>query len=505
MELNRRDFLRISGTFSLSLTAGCAFAADNKGNLKGSRPNLLIIHTDEHNFRTLGCYRKTLPAKQAFVWGEDVVVETPNIDWLAQNGTLCTSFYATTPVCSPSRGALVSGRYPQNTPVITNDIPLNDNIITFAHILANNGYKTGYAGKWHLDGLGKPQWAPTRQFGFNDNRYMFNRGHWKQLEDTKDGPRIAARKNGKASYSIEGANRKNFTTDFLADKTIDFLRTNKNEPFCYMVSIPDPHGPNSVRPPYDTMYTHLDFQKPATETAAKSQQDLPSWATPAKRTISKDGMAKYFGMVKCIDDNVGRIIDELKKLGLIDNTIVIFTSDHGDLCGEHGKDNKGNPFEASAKVPFIMSYKPKVKVGNVINEALSCVDFLPTVLSIMNIKTAGKEQGRDASALFIDGNAPAGWTDIAFMRGTGQRNGKDDGNWLCAVTSRYKLVYSPQDKPWLFDLQKDPDEMINMYDKPEYKSILKQLAAQLLTYGSKYNDPRINVPSIRAELKRLTQ
>ena len=79
MKLNRRDFLRISGTFSLSLTAGCAFAADNKGNLKGSRPNLLIIHTDEHNFRTLGCYRKTLPAKQAFVWGENVIVETPTM------------------------------------------------------------------------------------------------------------------------------------------------------------------------------------------------------------------------------------------------------------------------------------------------------------------------------------------------------------------------------------------------------------------------------------------
>ena len=98
----------------------------------GKRPNLLIIHTDEHNFRTLGCYRKTLAPDQALIWGPKAVVDTPNIDWLAQKGALCSSFYATTPVCSPSRAAFVSGRYPQNTPVVTNNIPLNDNLITFA-------------------------------------------------------------------------------------------------------------------------------------------------------------------------------------------------------------------------------------------------------------------------------------------------------------------------------------------------------------------------------------
>ena len=111
---------------------------------------------------------------------------------------LCTSFYATTPVCSPSRASFVSGRYPQNTPVVTNNIPLDDEIVTFAEILAPRGIRTGYAGKWHLDGSGKPQWAPERQFGFDDNRYMFNRGHWKQMEDTPDGPRVKAR-NGTAS------------------------------------------------------------------------------------------------------------------------------------------------------------------------------------------------------------------------------------------------------------------------------------------------------------------
>ena len=135
-----------------------------------SKPlNLLVIQTDEHHFKTLGCYGNR-------------IVQTPNIDWIARSGAIATSFYATSPVCSPSRAALVSGRYPQNTPVVTNNVPLDDSIITFAEILRRKGYSTGYAGKWHLDGSEKPQWGPKRKFGFEDNRFMFNRGHWKKFE-----------------------------------------------------------------------------------------------------------------------------------------------------------------------------------------------------------------------------------------------------------------------------------------------------------------------------------
>ena len=142
--------------FCLSLSA---FAADKK-----SPYNLLVIQTDEHHFKTLGCYGGK-------------IVKTPNIDWIAKNGAIATSFYATTPVCSPSRGALMSGKYPQHTPVTNNNIPLGDDIVTFAEVLRRKGYATGYAGKWHLDGNGKPQWGPKRTFGWEDNRFMFNRGH----------------------------------------------------------------------------------------------------------------------------------------------------------------------------------------------------------------------------------------------------------------------------------------------------------------------------------------
>ncbi len=494
MHMRRRDFLKTLG-------AGAALYALPAWAQPKARPNLLIIQTDEHNFRTLGCYRKTLPDKQAFMWGKDAVVTTPHIDWLADNGALCTKFYATTPVCSPSRAAWVSGRYPQNTPVTTNNMALDDDMITFAEILKRQGYATGYAGKWHIDGAGKPQWGPKRQFGFADNRYMFNRGHWKQLEDTAQGPRVKARNaQGKPSYDVKGADEISFTTDFLADRTVDFVNTHKHEPFCYMVSIPDPHGPNSARAPYDTLFEHLDIKKP--HTFDKPAESTPVWGETKKKNFAGAYIKKYFGMVKCIDDNVGKILDCLRDNKILDNTIVVFTADHGDMCGEHARDNKGVPYETSAKIPFVLYYRGKVRAGTVIHEALGCVDFLPTILGMMQVKTLGTEQGRDASTLFTTGCAPRDWKDISFLRGTGSPG---TVNWLAVVNRRYKLVISPKDVPWLFDLKTDPDELTNVFQSPPYRDILRSMAKDLLAYGKQFSDSYVTDPKMNADLQWAAQ
>ena len=438
-------------------------------------PNLLIVHTDEHHFNTLGCYGGR-------------IVQTPNVDWLAENGAMCTSFYATTPVCSPSRAAFVSGRYPHHTPVVTNNIPLDDTMVTFADILAKQGYATGYAGKWHLDGTGKPQWEPERKFGFADNRFMFNRGHWKKMEDTPAGPRVAARnQKGQPGYAVADADENSFTTDWLANKAVDFIQLNKRRQFCYMVSLPDPHGPNTVRAPYDTMYDNVDVPIPAT--LHKTAEQTPKWGAKDKKVTEaslRKIMPQYYGMVKCIDDNLGRLLDTLRQSGLIDNTIVVFTADHGDLCGEHGRLNKGVPYEGSAKIPMVIYYPKKIKPGTVIDQALSCVDFLPTILALMDVETAGREEGRDASGLFV-GQGASAWHDVAFIRGTSRDVNR--AGWLGAVTDDYKLVYSPQDRPWLFDLKKDPQELTNFFSHPEYRDVVKRLTGELIEYCKKYGDP----------------
>lgn len=453
------------------------------------RPNLLIIHTDEHNFRTLGCYRETLPKDQAFMWGS-AVVETPHIDRIAHEGALCTSFYATTPVCSPSRGSFVSGQYPQNTPVVNNNVPLNDEVVTFAQILKENGYATGYAGKWHLD-HGKPAWQPARRFGFDDNRFMFNRGHWKLLEDTPEGPRVG-QKNGKPSYHPIG-DEQTFTTDWLADKAVDFITAHKDQPFCYMVSLPDPHGPDTVREPYAGMYQEQAYTRP--KSATKPAQGLPSWGQMGRAGF---GQAKYYGMVKCIDDNVGKLLATLENNQLLDDTLIVFTSDHGDLRGEHGRANKSVPYEGSAKVAFLLRWPEKIPAGTVINESLGCHDFLPTVLSLMDVKTAGKEEGRDASTMFTTGKAPSNWEDITFFRGTGGKGMQ----WLGAVSDRYKLIYSVENDPWLFDLETDPDEMVNQFSNPTYRDIIRRMSAALIAYGDRFNDPRAKHEKVAEELRR---
>lgn len=319
---------------------------------------------------------------------------------------------------------------------------------------------------------------------------MLRRGHWKQLEDTPEGPRVIDNK----KPSVDGATAVNFTTDFLADKTIDFINKHKDEPFCYMVSIPDPHGPNLVRAPYDTRYTGK-LKAPAT--MKKSTENLPWWGQPhevLKRGFDSHDMAQYFGMVECIDDNVGKILTAVRKAGLIEKTIILFTSDHGDMCYEHGRINKSVPFEASAKVPFVLYGPGQIDSGLIVNEALGCVDFMPTLLGLMGVKSPGTEEGRNAAALFTN-KRPAGWNDIAVFRSSGAGDG-----WLAAATKRHKLVFTSDSSPWLFDMEKDPHELTNFLADPDSREIIRSLSAQLLEYCSAYKDPRIKIPRIKSDL-----
>lgn len=450
------------------------------------KPNLVVILSDEHNFRTLGCYRALLPKDQAFVWGEGVAVETPHLDSLANSGLICDRFYAASPVCTPSRAAFFSGRYPQNTGAWRNDLPMNDEVVTFAEALRRHGYATGYAGKWHLDGPARPGWKPSRQFGFTDNRSMFNRGHWKQLEDTPGGPRVK----GGNNYRVDGADAQSFTTDFLADKTVDFIREHKNEPFCFVVSIPDPHGPNTVRPPYDTMFASLKFEQPRSAFGPADGQPACA-APPAKPRL--ENMSHYFGMVKCIDDNVGKILAALRAAGVAEQTIVVFTSDHGDMCGEHGRVNKGIPLEGSARIPFLLSYPGKIKPGTVVHEALNNADFKPTILSLMGVADAGGSDGRDASPLFLHDKTPPGWKNVTFSRNS-------HGQWLMAASSRYKFIVSDNSDPCLFDLDADPLEMKNVFAVPAMRPVVRELAQALMEYAKRCNENYAATPAVQADL-----
>jgi arylsulfatase A-like enzyme len=470
-----------------------------------NRPNLLVIQTDEHNFRTLGAYRALMSEEQAFIWGKGIAVETPHLDWLAKNGAIADRYYTTSPVCTPSRASFVTGRYPQNTGSIQNDLPMRDDMVTFAEVLRRNGYATGYAGKWHLDGEARPGFGPPRKFGWEDNRYMFNRGHWKKLEETTAGPRVAATNaKGEPTYAVAGADAKSFTTDFLADRTIEFIRANKMQPFCYMVSFPDPHGPNTVRAPYDTMFLELKFQQP--KSALATGERLPSYASVAVDKFNPAEMARYFGMVKCVDDNVGRILAALRAAGVLEKTFIVFTADHGDMCGEHGRHNKGIPLEGSARIPFLLHAPGKVPPGTVVRQALGTVDFKPTILSLLGVANPSADEGRDASKLFTQPAAAMAWEDIAFLRiGGGPKRAATDedgggAGWFGAFTRKYKFIVAPGAEPSLFDLESDPEELKNLINSPAHRETVRRLARALSDYAGKTNEPHYRSSKVKADL-----
>lgn len=462
------------------------------------QPNLVVVMTDEHNFRTLGCYRDRLAEDQAFVWGKGVKVDTPHLDALAAEGALLTNFYVSSPVCSPSRAAFLTGLMPHLTGTPTNDRPLHDHMVTFAEVLGKNGYSTAYLGKWHLDGTGKPQWAPERKFGWQDNRYMFNRGHYKKLKDTEDGPRVDAKigRNGIPGYNLNQADEKSYATDFLMDRSLEFIRKNKDRPFCLMLSIPDPHGPNQVREPYWDKYRSMTFQPP--KTMLKNVGEAPAWSGLSGNNYIEDlelnqaQMAAIFGMVECIDDNMGKLSRELKRLNLEENTIVVFTSDHGDLMGEHRRHNKGVPYEASAKAAFLLKYPEQVGAGKVIHSVMTSVDFAPTVLSMMGIGNGlPSGQGSDLSNRFQNKNLNIHGERIAYIRAASLRPA-----WVAAVTEGYKLVVSNKDEPWLFDLAKDPDELTNFYHDPAYRETREILRNALRRQMELAEEPALGIPGL---------
>jgi arylsulfatase A-like enzyme len=452
--LKRRNFLKTCGVGAAATVASTA-AAD-------TRPNLLVIHTDQQSQWTVSAYGKR-------------IVETPHIDSLAKDGALLHNFFTNSAVCTPSRGCFLTGRYPHAHGAYKNNIPMNRDEQTFASVLRDAGYDTGYAGKWHLDGEPKPGWVgSSRAMGFTDSRYMFNRGHYKQVTEEPGAytPTVYL-------YGVMG-DEETFTTDWLAEKTNDFLRRDRNRPFCFMVSIPDPHTPFTVRKPYDTQYNPADMPIPST----LKQKDLPRWAKRDKKIKDEawlqKQLAQYCGEVKCIDDSVGRMLDCLRETGQLDNTIVVFTTDHGEYMGEHGLMHKNQIYETAYRLPFLIRWPEKIKSGTVVRNVVSTVDFQPTILNLMGVKPCGREQGYDASPLLR--SERHNWDDVSWLHHSSlDRAG--------VFTPDYELAYVQNNDAVLFDRKNDPDQVRNLFNDAGHQKVIKELTARIVEHNIAVDAP----------------
>jgi len=328
----------------------------------------------------------------------------------------------------------------------------------------------------------------TRKFGFKSVKYRYNRGHWKLFNET-DGSVEAFEWSDSNKFS--GNLNRAYATDFLFDRAQEYINKNikKGKPYALTLSIADPHAPNDVRPPYDSMFNDMNFDFPDTGAVAMRKQPmLPGWAAldfdpeEAEANIAayQDGsewqtlMRKKFGMIKLIDDRVGKLLRFLKRKDQTHNTIIVFTSDHGDMMGEHARDSKGVPYKSSASVPMIITWPGKIQASKTVETSYSSVDFLPTLLGLMGVDFDPNDyQGIDGSDEILSSELVSTSNQTRFFTDSKKKK------WAAAVNHRYKMVVS-RGEPWFFDMQLDPDELTNYFDDIQYKDVVSDMKNQLI-------------------------
>ncbi|WP_394657545.1 sulfatase-like hydrolase/transferase [Halosquirtibacter laminarini] len=398
------------------------------------------------------------------------------MDSIGEEGAILNNFYCNVGVCTPSRGCFFSGQYIDQNGAVHNDVPLNRDVETFGEMARNNGYNTAYFGKWHLDGDAKPGFLKeSRSMGFTECTHMWNRGHWKTIHENK--PRVSNKIGDKTSY----------TTDFIADKAIEYINDQTDNPFLAVLSIPDPHTPFKVRDPYSNLVDSEEMTLPN----SFDQQDTPVWIKQyywhnPKHTLEnfKDAKSQYYGMVKCIDDNVGKVIKTLKDKGIYDNTIIVFTTDHGEYMGEHGGLlGKNNFYQNAYRIPFLIRFPKKIKPNTVINHHVTTVDFKATLASLMGVVAQKSMDGRSISPL-LESEVSKMDNNYAIVC----RHGRNIKSAFIGIyNDEYSMCISNTGKDhMLFDMKKDPGQLNNVYENRKYRKVKKELSNILVDHVDKY-------------------
>ncbi|MBN1489799.1 MAG: sulfatase [Phycisphaerae bacterium] len=411
-------------------SAAIALAADR-------RPNIVIIMPDQMRGQAMGVAGNTQ-------------VRTPHIDRLAESGVYLPNTIANNPVCCPARATILTGTYPHEHGMIVNDLKLRGSTVTLAERLADAGYATGFVGKWHLEGgVRMPGFVPPgpRRQGFAFwAANVCNHNHFKSIyfRDTD-----------------EPIHMDRYETEVWTDEAIGFIRANKDRPFFLWWTCGPPHNPYGAPEEFEKLYD------PAT------LQIRPNWTQP-ERFGTREDIAKYYAMITDIDEQVGRITQELEILNLTQDTLVLFISDHGDMLGSHGGTFKCKPWEESIRVPGILAYPRKIRAGQKRDLLFSHVDIAPTVLAWCSLDVPAGLHGRDLHRQ-LNGESDQE-PEAVFMQIYEPRpQTQVPAGWRGVRTKRYTYARL-EDKPWLlFDLQEDPYQMKNLVDQPETATIQAQL------------------------------
>ena len=484
------------------------------------RPNVRLITSDQQHFSTLGF--------------NNPKIKTPALDRLAAEGTNFTRAYCNNPVCSPSRSTIITGMYPSWHHCWTIGVKLPEDVPTVGDTLQDHGYVTSLIGKAHFQPLATqagsesiecqpvlrdlPYWqnfrGPWYGFRFVETARMHadeahagqHYGLWmeeKGLKNWRDYfqsyPADAAHAPREHTWNLP---QEYHYTTWTAEKTIEHIdqHTREGRPFFTWASFHDPHPPYLVPEPWASMYDPADMEPgsatpgehdllpPHFRETQKTKPDFSPWReTPfgnhgfsshvglcEEEKLRKD-MAVYYGMVSFMDQQIGRILDYLDEKGLADNTIIVFTTDHGHFLGQHGLGAKGAfHFEDLLRLPFIVRWPREVPAGRTCDALQSLIDLSPTFLEAAGIETPGIMQG--VSQLDVwRGRAEKARDEVLVEF----RHQPTKVHLRTFINDRYKLtVYRDQPYGELFDLEADPGETHNRWDDPQYAQVKATLFQQ---------------------------
>jgi len=471
-----------------------AAAASNVPAEPHQRPNVLVIHTDQHRIDCLGAYG-------------NAQVRTPHIDSLAADGVRFTNSFCPLPVCTPSRYSLLSGLYVHQHQGWSNRSTLKPGTDTFASILKEAGYRTKAVGKMHftptyLD-VGFEELELAEQDGpgrFDDDyhRYLRQRDLMDGI-DIQDQRKEYRDKAPPEYWETFGAARSDLaephhSTTWIADRAMETLGRWTASGNLLMVGFIKPHHPFDPPAPWDATYDPEKLSilpgwtdEPFPHDAQLSGGYFPNakLAPPVLRRV----MAYYYATLSQIDFHVGRMIDLLKTRGLYENTMIVFTSDHGDYMGFHHLLLKGNHmYDPLVKVPLIIKYPRQAARGTASDALVSNVDVAPTIL-----RQAGCRIGRDMHGMNLAEDVKR---EIVFAEIGG------DGQLMARTRTRKLILRQSREKSLFFDLEADPLEMTNLYGRPEHQAEIDRLAKAIEDWRGPAASTRVYVDENAATIKQ---
>jgi arylsulfatase A-like enzyme len=416
-------------------------------------PNVVYVFADQWRAAAMG-------------YAGDPNVKTPNLDAFQRESIDFANATTVSPVCSPARASMLTGRYPLSHGVFVNDVQLPAGELSIAEHFAGHGYRTGYIGKWHLDGRGRSAFiSRERRQGF---------GFWQALECAHDYFHSPY-------YDNDDPKMKYWEGYDAADQTdhaISFIKENRDQPFMLWLAWGPPHSANKKAPEefsklYDPAKLILRPNVPG------NSSDFPhrlGWYEGIDDNLEEVRalLAGYYSHISAIDECFGKLRESIRSLGLDDNTIIVFTSDHGDMLGSHGLWNKQQPYDESVRVPLLLripGVEPRRELA-----PISTPDLLPTLTALSGLPVPEGVQGRDYSPLIKGRPFEPSPALIGNYHPFGQNPIKLGGReWRAVRTERYTYVRDRQG-PWLlFDNQADPYQIKNLANQPEHVELQKEL------------------------------